>query len=41
MKPAQESIERVLRVAPNYLPARLLAGAIYLRTGDILQAQGT
>ena len=40
MKPAQESIERVLRVAPNYLPARLLAGAIYLRTGDILQAQG-
>lgn len=39
IEPARASIDKVLKFAPGYLPARLLAGAIYLRKGDVLQAQ--
>lgn len=39
IEPAGESIDKVLKFAPNFLPGRLLAGAIYLRKGDTLQAQ--
>ena len=35
---AAEAIAKLLRVAPEFVPARMLAGNIYLRLGDVNQA---
>lgn len=39
VKEARESIEQVIRQAPDFLPGRLLAGGIYLRLNEHEQAQ--
>lgn len=39
LKEAKDGIERVVRVAPEFLPGRLLAGSIYLRANEHQQAQ--
>jgi putative PEP-CTERM system TPR-repeat lipoprotein len=36
---ARDAIQEVERLAPNFIPARMLAGAIYYRLGDQLQSQ--
>jgi putative PEP-CTERM system TPR-repeat lipoprotein len=36
---ARDAIQEVERLAPNFLPARMLAGAIYYQLGDQLQSQ--
>ena len=36
---AKDEIEKVVRIAPDFLPGRLLAGSIYLRLNEQLQAQ--
>ena len=36
---AQEKLQRVLRIAPQYWPAQLLLGAVQLRSGNPVQAE--
>lgn len=39
LKEARDGIEQVIRIAPDFLPGRLLAGSIYLRVNEQQQAQ--
>jgi putative PEP-CTERM system TPR-repeat lipoprotein len=39
LKEARDEIEQVIRLAPDFLPGRLLAGSIYLRLNEQQQAQ--
>jgi putative PEP-CTERM system TPR-repeat lipoprotein len=39
MTEARDAIQEVERLTPDFLPARLLAGAVYFRLGDQIQAQ--
>lgn len=39
LKEAKDGIEQVVRTVPEFLPARLLAGAVYLRLNEQQQAQ--
>jgi tetratricopeptide (TPR) repeat protein len=36
---AQENLQQILRVAPNYRPAQMLLGAVHLRSGNLSQAE--
>ncbi|MBT0962256.1 XrtA/PEP-CTERM system TPR-repeat protein PrsT [Denitromonas iodatirespirans] len=39
LEPSRDGLQEVLKVAPDYMPARLLAGSVFFRLNDQLQAQ--
>jgi len=36
---AQQNLQQILQVAPNYRPAQILLGAVHLRSGNLSQAE--
>lgn len=39
LAPSRDGLQEVIKVAPDYMPARLLAGSVFFRLNDQLQAQ--